>query len=109
MDTEGLRANGIFYAGTSGICHNISAPLRAIVLLGQKPDNILRPASGTEAFGALLHQCAYYPWDGAMTAKAMELVANLVQGVQVYRLECRPEEEAVRLVERELFGRQYGE
>ena len=44
--------SGIFYAGTSGICQNVTAPLRAVVLLGQAAENRVVRARPQEAFCA---------------------------------------------------------
>ena len=90
---------GVFYAGTSGICQNASAPVRAILLLEQAEENrIFRPRP-QEAFARLLSQCAYYPWDGASAARMTELTAELLSAVPVYCLACRKDESAVRTLE----------
>ena len=92
-------AHGILYAGTSGICRNASAPVRAILLLEQAEENrIFRPRP-QEAFARLLSQCAYYPWDGASAARMTELTAELLSAVPVYCLACRKDESAVRTLE----------
>ena len=92
--TDDLTANGVFYSGTSGICKNASAPIRAIVL----------PQRGLRAFAAVLSQCSYYQWDAESAIHMTDLVAGLVQRADVYRLSCRADEGAVRLLQNELFG-----
>lgn len=104
-----LTANGVFYSGTSGICKNVSAPIRAIVLLEQAESNALRRAGAKEAFVAVLSQCSYYQWDADSAIRMMDLVNELVQRADVYRLSCRADEGAVRLLQNELFGGQNGE
>ena len=42
---------GVFYAGTSGICQNVTAPLRAVVLLGQAAENRVVRARPQEEIG----------------------------------------------------------
>lgn len=88
--------SGIFYAGTSGICRNVTAPLRAVVLLGQAAENHVVRARPQEAFARLLSQCAYYEWDAASAARMIELAAQLVTNVPVWRMDCRADESAVR-------------
>ena len=88
-----------YRAGTSGICRNVTAPLRAVVLLGQAAENRVVRARPQEAFARLLSQCAYYAWDAASAARMTELAAQLVTDIPVLRLDCRADESAVRALE----------
>ena len=92
-------ANGIFYAGTSGISHNETAPLRAIVLLGQAAENRIRRPRPQQAFAGVLHQCAYYEWDAASAVRMTELAAQLVSRVPVLCFDCRCDASAVRALQ----------
>ena len=94
--------HGILYSGTSGICRNVSAPLRAIVLPVQGTENRVYPLRPQETFARLLNQCAYYPWAADSAARMTELVAQLMNTVPVYGMECRKEESAVRALETQL-------
>lgn len=91
--------HGILYSGTSGICRNVSAPLRAIVLPVQGAENRVYPLRPKEAFMALVNQCAYYPWAADSAARMTELAAALIDAVPVYGLTCRKDEGAVRALE----------
>lgn len=91
--------HGILYSGTSGICRNVSAPLRAIVLPVQGAENRVYPLRSKEAFMALVNQCAYYPWAADSAARMTELAAALIGAVPVYGLTCRKDEGAVRALE----------
>lgn len=95
-------AHGILYSGTSGICRNVSAPLRAIVLPVQGTENRVYPLRPQETFARLLNQCAYYPWAADSASRMTELVAQLMNTVPVYGMECRKEESAVRVLEIQL-------
>lgn len=94
--------HGILYSGTSGICRNVSAPLRAIVLPVQGTENRVYPLRPQETFARLLNQCAYYPWAADSASQMTELVAQLMNTVPVYGMECRKEESAVRVLEIQL-------
>ena len=94
--------HGILYSGTSGICRNFSAPLRAIVLPVQGTENRVYPLRPQETFARLLNQCAYYPWAADSASRTTELVAQLMNTVPVYGMECRKEESAVRVLETQL-------
>lgn len=102
IDVSRGMAHGIFYSGTSGICENHSAPISAIVLPEQAGENSVTAAGHREAFMRLINQCAYYPWDADSASEMTELVARLVGRVPVYRLRCRKDEGAVRVLENEL-------
>lgn len=102
VDVDRGMAHGIFYSGTSGICENHSAPIRAIVLPEQRAENRVFVPAHREAFMLLLNQCSYYPWDAESAALMTELVARLIGRVPVYRLDCRKDEGAVRALENEL-------
>ncbi len=91
--------HGILYSGTSGICQNVSAPLRAIVLSVQGAENRVYPLRPKEAFMALVNQCAYYPWAADSAARMTELAAALIGAVPVYGLTCRKDEGAIRALE----------
>ena len=95
-------AHGILYSGTSGICRNVSAPLRAIVLPVQAAENRLYTLRPQETFVRLLNQCAYYPWAADSAARMTELAAQLVGAVPVYAMECRKDESAVQALKTQL-------
>ncbi len=104
IDPRSKTAHGIFCSGTSGICKNVSAPLRAIVLLGQAEDNRLYPAAPRMAFARLLSQCAYYEWDSVSAIRMTEYAAQLVSNVPVVCLDCRAERSAVIALQEYLGG-----
>ena len=97
-EDSGWIAYGAPYAGTSGIYINDSAPLAAIVLLSQAEENRFYGVDATQAFRQLYPELAIHHWDKTFAAKAVDLCLQLMEDVPVYRLECRPEEDAARLV-----------
>lgn len=96
----GVDVHGICYSGTSQISKNISAPLKALVLLGQSPQNHIRTVRGLEAFRFLLGQCAYRTWDKWDVANVTEILSRVLTEVPAFRLDCRPDESAVETLER---------
>ena len=91
--------HGVLYSGTSGICRNVSAALRAIVLPVQAAENRLYALRPQETFVRLLNQCAYYPWAADSADRMTELAARLVNAVPVYGMDCRKDESAVRALQ----------
>lgn len=104
LDVGKQTANGIFYSGTSGICRNVTAPIRAIVLLGQSDENRILVPSPQAAFAGVLSQCAYYDWDALSAMNMTECVARLVSNVPVLHFDCRADASAVRALQERLGG-----
>lgn len=100
----GFVAYGSPYAGSSQIWKNESAPLKAIILLSQGPENVIRPAQNREAIRRLFPEILVNSWNPDFMDKVMSLLDSLIRTVPIYCLSCRPDEGAVELVERTLFG-----
>ena len=92
-------AHGICYSGTSRICKNRSAPLKALVLLGQATENHIRVPRGLESFRFLLAQCAYRTWNPREVRIITEILSRILSAAPVFRLDCRPDESAVETLE----------
>lgn len=91
------------YAGSSA-CHvNETAPVRAIILLGQGPECTLTRLSPREAFPRLYEQTALHSWDDAFHGTACDMLVDLAQSVPVYRLVCTPDRAAVEILKAELL------
>lgn len=104
VDVGKKTANGIFYSGTSGISENVTAPIRAIVLLGQGSENRVFVPSPQAAFAGVLSQCAYYEWDASSAENMTACVARLVSDVPVLRMDCLPDATAVEALRGKLGG-----
>ncbi|MDO4814973.1 MAG: hypothetical protein Q4A83_00015 [Bacillota bacterium] len=102
---NGFTAGGIYYSGTSGICENVTAPIRAIVLLSQAGESITEKCRGGEALRRLLRECAYSAQLENNAADAASLLADLVNGVDIVKLACLPDESAVIALENYLTER----
>ena len=104
-DRAGIRCNsgvwtayGMPFAGTSGIYCSDCAPIAAIVVLGQSPQNTIRRLKPMEALRKLLPECSCRRWDPRFMDQVLSLLLAVVQQVPVYQLECRPDREAVELL-----------
>ena len=98
----GWIAYGSPYAGTSGIYRNLSAPLTAVVVLRQAQENRLHTLTAVEAFHHLYPELSIHHWDAGFTAAATDLCLGLLEQVPTYLLECRPEAEAVEVLQKGL-------
>lgn len=86
---------GIPWSGSSRESYNGKAPLSAIVILKQSPDNKVRRLSGPESAALLLPRCFLPSFDKEMMNIAVNTFTSLINIVPVYLLECRPDKEAV--------------
>lgn len=91
------------YCGTSKICHNVTAPIKAIVILGQSKKNAVRTVTAHEGLAALLDGCTYDVWDKKQVDTAMTIMEQIITGVPMVRLDCLPDESAVKTLEEFLW------
>lgn len=95
-------ACGLPFSGSSGICKNKTAPLRAIVCLSQAKENKLNRLSVTDATVSVLRGC-YLPAENAeISENVIDTVGEICGLIPAYKLECLPYESAVRILENEL-------
>lgn len=92
-------AHGMPFSGTSGICENVSLPLRGIVVLSQAKENTVRRLGPSAAAAALspnlfADQAVAEEWH-----MALNLLLDLAASVPVYALACTPDERAVSALE----------
>lgn len=104
------RVNGAWtafgspFAGTSGIYRNESAPVRALVVLRQAPENRIRRLPLAEAFRAIYSESVLPRWNTQAHQRVIELITAVVGEIPVYLLQCTPDERAVTLLRRTLEG-----
>ena len=92
-------AHGMPFSGTSGICENVSLPLRGVVVLSQAKENSVRrlgPSAAVAALGANIFadRSIAEEWSAALN-----LLLDLAASVPVYALACTPDERAVCALE----------
>lgn len=106
--TEGaVRVWGSPWSGKVPCYRNESAPVAAIVRLVQAPENRIRRLAPVEALGALLPSAPPAFIRGTeLRENICETLTQVIGQVPVFRLECRPDADAARLVCDTVFGRQ---
>ena len=97
-------AFGSPFAGTSGIYRRESAPIRALVVLRQAPENAIRRLSLAEAFRAIYSESVLPRWHTEAHQRVISLVTEIVSETPVYLLACTPDERAVTLLKNTLEG-----
>lgn len=90
--------SGTPWSGCSDKFANIQIPLKAIVILQQYPENMIRKLSKSEALPMLMSRCFLPYFDEKMMAISCGLIERLLDKVDIYHLRCLPDKEAVELV-----------
>ena len=85
--------------GSSGVCHDKSLPIRAVVMLSQAPEDRAERLGTMKAFTQIYSQITVNRWNRGDTRRAMELLEDLTADVPVYHLACTMEETAVQALE----------
>lgn len=98
------RAYGSPWAGSSPYIKNVKAPLAGIVVLKQAPENRIRRLNAAEVMAYLYNNVRYPFWDEEATAASLETLDALIREIPIFLLECRPDEEAVRITRDAIFG-----
>ena len=102
---SGFTAGGIYYSGTSGICENVTAPVRTIALISQEMQSSAVKCSGAEAFTRLFRECACSAEFEKDPADTAAIIADAVNDVNIVKLGCLPDESAVEALANYLQGR----
>ena len=97
-------AFGSPFAGSSSIFRNESAPVRALVVLRQAPENTIRRLSLAEAFRAIYSESVLPRWHTEAHQRVISLVTEIVSETPVYLLACTPDERPVTLLRNTLEG-----
>lgn len=93
---------GLPFAGSSPYCRRVTAPLRAVVYLGQAPETTITRLGGVSAFRRVWEGLSLRTWDKSDVDRASEMVKKLIETVPVYHLTCLPDESAVIALEQRL-------
>lgn len=94
---------GCPWHGSSPYCENRQVPLAGIIVLEQAKENTLERLHGVAMIERMMRNIFLPHWYQKGAEAAMETVDHLLSTVPVYLLKCRPDEEAVAMVERALF------
>ncbi len=97
---------GTPWHGSSPYCENTNVPVEALIILKQAPENSIRKLEGFEKVTAVSNSVFYPRWLENGMELCLETLDHLLSRLPVYELSCRPDEEAVELTEKTIFGRE---
>lgn len=98
-----IFAWGSPWNGSSPYAENIGAEAAAIIVLEQAEENSIRRLSGMEVLKKLLPHVFFPNWDAQCERSVFDLLNEILAQTDVYLLSCRPDEDAVALVEKTVF------
>lgn len=103
---EAFLGWGTPWHGSSPYCENTNVPVEALIILKQAPENSIRKLEGFEKVTAVSNSVFYPRWLENGMELCLETLDHLLSKLPVYELSCRPDEEAVDLTEKTIFGRE---
>ena len=96
-------AYGFPFSGTSGICHNVTSPLKGIIFLKKASENRMDRLDPQMTGRLLWSQITVNQWNAEFVDKALKLVDQIAAEIPIYQLCCTPDERAVICV-KEMLG-----
>lgn len=104
---EAFLGWGTPWHGSSPYCENTNVPVDALIILKQAPENSIRKLESFEKVTAVSNSVFYPRWLENGMELCLETLDHLLSKIPVYELSCRPDEEAVELTEKTIFGREH--
>jgi len=99
LHNESVKVYGTPWSGKTPCYRNISGDVMALICLVQSPENKLTRLEGLQAFLSVFQSCSVLRSNKKNKDLVFDTVARLIETVPVYRLDCRPDREAVSLTE----------
>ena len=100
---SGWYAYGYPECGSSGITQNVSAPIRAIVVLEQAAQNQIEDMKAGQQLQALVSATKLWTWSMDQIDQAIETAGRVIQDLPVIKLKCRPDKDAVEILRAYLY------
>ena len=97
-------AYGLPFAGSSRIYKNVTTPIGTIVILRQSEENSIKRLNKLEAFRYIYSETTINSWHKGFINTIINLILDMLDNIDVYMLSCRPDEDAVNLLKREVEG-----
>ena len=94
---------GMPWSGSSGEYMNREVPIAAHVILERGEHNQAEKCPAFDAFSGVLAHLLSPRWNTSMMEKSMDLLEDYLSHVPVYRLRCRPDVEAVEVLQDCIF------
>ncbi len=97
-------AYGSPWKGSSEYCINKKSPLKGVVVLKQSKENTIKRLNTLECIELFMPHIFLPHWDEVNLLKAIDTFNIILEKVPVWLLECRPDEDAVKLTRDAIFN-----
>lgn len=97
-------AFGSPWKGSSEYCLNKKAPLKGVVVLRQSKENAIKKLNTLECIELFMPHVFLPHWDEDNLLKAIDTFNIILEKTPVWLLECRPDEDAVKLTKETIFN-----
>jgi len=104
IEADGAFVYGSPWKGSSPYCLNRKVPLKALVVLRQSKTNRIKALNAVELVEYFVPHVFLPHWDEKCMNAALETLNEIISCVPVFLLECRPDEEAVRITQELVLG-----
>ncbi|MBR3934255.1 MAG: hypothetical protein IKJ68_10170 [Clostridia bacterium] len=101
---ESFNISGTPWAGTTGINHNVSVPLKAIVSLERGANNSIESIAPGESIN-FLFEGVKSPLTGLMLSNILETFNSLFANVPIYKLKCNMDPSAAHTACKTIFAK----
>lgn len=101
--SDQIVAWGSPWKGSSPYTENTYAQLGAIIVLEQAEENSIRKLSDLEILEKVVPHLFIPNWDTSLENKVFNFLDEVLRNTEVYLLKCKPDEDAVELVESAVF------
>ena len=93
-------ASGAWATGSARLTANVTAPIRAIILLGQGAENRVERCRPSQALARLMPQCSYDETRGKSVDHMFSLLMDLIAHVPIFSYDCIDHPSAVEDLEK---------
>lgn len=100
---DGWYVYGWPMCGSSKICLNEKNKLGAIVFLGKSKENQILKLGKIDIIKNIISQTTINYWNEDFVSKAITLMDNIANNIDVYKLVCTPDINAVNILENKLM------
>lgn len=97
-----IFVNGSPWSGSDPVYRNVSYPIKAIVLLQQSLVNRVLKLAPKEAFIEMISEVFVPYFNDELVELSFKHLETILELVPIYKLYCRPDEEAVKVLKEQL-------
>lgn len=93
---------GMPWCGTSGEYINRKVPISAIVVLERDDENSIEKLEILDGFIHMLPNVIAPNWEEKLMNNAVDMLQDMIENIPVYKLKCRPDLDAVKVLKAEI-------